>query len=216
MPDLNISVSAVSVVPYAVAPTLAFTLDLTNTLPEELIHTAVLRCQLQMEVTRRRYTPAEEERLLDLFGEPSRWNQTLRTMLWTHASVVIPAFQGSTSVKLAVPCSWDFNVAATKYFHGLDDGEIPLVFLFSGSVFYQDQEGMLQVAPISWEKEAQFRLAVKTWRTLMETYYPNVAWLELRQDVFDRLYQYRTRRGIPTWEQALDNLLPAETEAVKV
>lgn len=216
MPDLNIAVSACTVVPYAVAPTLAFSLEVANGVPQQLVHTAVLRCQIQLEVTRRRYTPAEEERLLDLFGEPSRWNLTLRTMLWTHASVVIPSFRDKTSVQLQVPCSWDFNVAATKYFHGLEEGEIPLAFLFSGSVFYEDDEGMLQVAPISWEKEAAYRLPVKTWRTLMETYYPNVAWLELRQDVFDRLYQYRTRRGIPTWEQALDNLLPAESEAVKV
>ena len=49
---------------------------------------------------------------------------------------------------------------------------------------------------------------------MMERYYPNTAWLCLRQDVFDRLYRYKSRRGLPTWEQALEGLLPpAEKEA---
>ena len=35
---------------------------------------------------------------------------------------------------------------------------------------------------------------------MMEHYYPNTAWLCLRKDVFDRLYRYKSRRGLPTWE----------------
>jgi hypothetical protein len=37
----------------------------------------------------------------------------------------------------------------------------------------------------------------------------------LRRDIFDRLYQYKRERGIPTWEQALESILPPETEAVE-
>ena len=160
----------------------------------------MLRCQIQIETTRRKYQAEEEERLRDLFGEPERWGQTLRAMLWTHASVVVPPFTGETTTDLPVACSYDFNVAATKYFYALEEGEIPLDFLFSGSVFYQDAEGALQVAPISWTQEARFRLPVATWRQLMEAYYPNSACVQLRRDVFDRLYQYKMRHGIPTWE----------------
>ena len=105
--------------------------------PNEAIHTIALRCQIQIEVTRRRYSPGEQERLLDLFGQPDRWSQTLRNLLWTHATVVVPGFSGpNTVVDLQVPCTFDFNVAATKYFAGLTDGEIPLNMLFSGTVFY--------------------------------------------------------------------------------
>ena len=118
-------------------------------------------------------------------------------MLWTHASVVVPPFTGETTAELPVPCTYDFNLAATKYFYALEDGEIPLDFLFSGSVFYQAGEGALQVAPISWTQEARFRLPVATWQQLMDTYYPNTAWLQLRRDVFDRLYQYKVRPGHP-------------------
>ena len=216
MPDLSFQVEGAEVTPFAMVPLMSFRLRVTNAAPEEIIHNVVLRCQIQIETTRRKYQSDEEARLRDLFGEPARWGQTLRAMLWTHASVVVPPFTGTTIAEVPVSCSYDFNVAATKYFYGLESGEIPLDFLFSGSVFYQDPQGALQVAPISWSREARFRLPVATWRQLMEAYYPNMAWVQLRRDVFDRLYQYKMDHGIPTWEQAIERILPpvdAETLA---
>ena len=214
MPDLRIQVEGAEVAPFAMVPLLTFRLRVTNDLPDETIHNVVLRCQIQIESTKRRYGPEEEARLRDLFGEPERWGQTLRAMLWTHASVVVPPFTGEVRTDLPVACTYDFNVAATKYFYALEEGEIPLDFLFSGSVFYQDAQGALQVAPISWSLEARYRLPVTTWKQLMDTYYPNTAWIQLRSDVFDRLYQYKVRHGIPTWEEAVERILrPVNEEA---
>jgi len=213
MPDLNFAIEQVEVAPCAATPQLTFKLRLTTATADERIHTVALRCQIQIEVTRRRYAARDQEALLDLFAEPDRWGQTLRNLLWTHASVVVPSFVGSTVTDFPVPCTFDFNVAATKYFYGLTDGEIPLNFLFSGTIFYAQADGPLQVAPISWEKEARFKLPVKVWREMMDAYYPNSAWLCLRRDVFERLYRYKVRLGIPTWEQALEAALPME-EAV--
>lgn len=210
MPDLSFRIERAEAVPHAATPLLALKLRLTTADPAETIHTVALRCQIQMEVTRRKYTAGDQERLLDLFGEPARWGQTLRNLLWTHASLVVPSFQGTTLVDLPVPCSFDFNVAATKYFDGLADGDVPICVQFSGTVFYPAPEGGLQVAPISWDKEARFKLPVKVWRDMMELYYPNSAWLCLHKDAFDRLYQYKVRHGIPTWEEALERLLPVE------
>lgn len=210
MPDLSFSIEAAEVVGFAAAPTLAFKLRVTNDDRSETIHTVALRCQIQIDVARRRYTPEEQARMRDLFGEPERWSQTLRSLLWTHASVIVPGFRGSTLVDLPVICTFDFNVAATKYFDGLSDGEIPLQFLFSGTIFYSDEFQSLQIAPIPWEQEAKFRLPAKVWREMMESYYPNTVWLNLRRDVFDRLNEYKTRHGIPTWEQALERILNAE------
>jgi hypothetical protein len=153
--------------------------------------------------------------LRDLFGEPERWSQTVRSLLWTHASVVVPAFRGSTQVDLPVACTFDFNVAATKYFHAVKEREIPLCLQWSGTVFYAPEEGSLQVAPISWEKEARYNLPAHVWREMMELYYPNNAWLPLRRDVFDRLYQYKVLHGIPTWEQALEGLLASEEAVIR-
>jgi len=214
MPDLNFVVESAESVPFAAAPTISLKLRVTNAQPEENIHTIALRAQIQIEATRRRYSDEEKAKLLDLFGEPDRWSRTLRAMLWTHASVVIPAFTGSTIADLQIPCTFDFNVAATKYFHGVADGEIPLNLLFSGTVFYALPDGTLQVTPIPWNKEARFRLPVQVWRQMMDEYYPNSAWLSVHRDVFERLYEFKVRNGIPSWEEALDRLLAGVEETV--
>ena len=212
MPDLSFQIETATVVPFAAIPMLAFRLQIRNAVANEAIHTIALRCQIQIEVTRRRYSSAEQEHLLDLFGQPDRWSQTLRNLLWTHATVLVPGFSGpSGAVDLQVPCSFDFNVAATKYFAGLSDGEIPLNMLFSGTVFYVREDSSLQVAPISWEKEARYTLPVTLWREMMESYYPNSVWLNLHRDVFERLYRYKMQHGIPTWERALEQVLDTES-----
>src|SRR5580704_11992897 len=212
MPDLRFQVEGAEVLANAASPHLAFRLRLTDANPQQTIHTVALRCQIQLEVTRRKYSPENQERLLDLFGDPSRWGQTLRSLLWTHANLVVPSFKGTTSVDLPVPCTFDFNVAATKYFDGLADGDVPVCVQFSGTVFYANSEGGLQVAPISWDKEARFRLPVKIWRDMMQSYYPDSAWLRLHKDTFDRLYAYKMQRGIPSWEEALESIIPAQEE----
>jgi hypothetical protein len=215
MPELSFQIEKAEPQRFTAAPTLLFKLRIANAVANETVHSVALRCQIQMEVTRRQYSENDQSHLRDLFGEPERWSQTLKNMLWTHASVVAPAFQDSIVVDLPVPCTFDFNVAATKYFHGLADGDVPLNFLFSGTSFYADGAGALQVAPIPWDKEARFRLPVKAWHEMMDIYYPNSAWLCLRRDVFERIYQYKVERGIPTWEKALESMLPALAETVK-
>jgi hypothetical protein len=215
MPELTFQVEGVEMVANAAAPMLAFKLRLTCIDPEQTIHTVALRCQILLEVTRRKYTPEDQDRLLDLFGEPERWAQTLRNLLWTHANLVVPTFTGTTLIDLPVPCTFDFNVAATKYFDGLADGEVPICLQFSGTVFYANAEGGLQVAPISWDKEARFRLPLEIWRDMMEYYYPNSAWLRLQKDTFDRLHQYKIRHGILTWEEAIESLLLAGQEVTQ-
>lgn len=207
MPDLTFRIERAEATPFAVAPLLTFKLHVRNALAEEPIHSVLLRCQIRIEPTKRRYAPEEQADLRDLFGEPARWGKTLRGMLWTHAEVSLRSFTGGTVVDLPVPCTFDFNVAGTKYFHALRDGEVPLTFLFSGSIFHEDAEGSLRVAMVPWEKEAAFRLPVAVWREMMDHYYPNTAWLPLRRDIFDLLHRYKMEQGAPTWELALEQLL---------
>ncbi len=210
MPDLDFKVEGVEDVKFAAAPLLNFKLRVTNR-GDEPIHTVALKAQIQITPTRRHYDKSEQEPLRDLFGEPERWSQTVRSFLWTFSSVIVPPFSGETVVDLPVPCTFDFNVAATKYFGALQDGEVPIELLFSGTIFFEGEDGALQVAQISWTKEATFRLPVQTWRAMMAHYYPNSAWLNLHQDTFDRLYRYKIRNSLPTWEQAIENLLPEES-----
>jgi hypothetical protein len=216
MPEFALAIESAEVVSHAAAPLLAFKVRITNHPSDEVIHTVALRAQIQLEVTRRKYDGREQTRLRDLFGEPDRWGQSLRNMLWTHASVVVPRFAGSVLADIQVPCTFDFNVAATKYFHGVTSGDLPLCFQFSGTVFYQGEGGLLQVALIPWDKEAKYRLPVEVWKDLMNIYYPNSAWLALRKDTFEKLYQYKVREGIPTWEEALERALAAVQETVRL
>jgi Family of unknown function (DUF6084) len=212
MPELRFDVVSAEPEPFAVAPLLSFKLRISQpaaAVGEPVRVEAVsLRCQVRIDPARRSYTAGEQEKLLDLFGIKARWGETLRPMLWTHASVAVGSFTDSVLVDLPVPCTFDFNVATTKMFHALDGGEIPLTLLFSGTVFHEGDDGALQVAQVPWDREAAFRLPVAVWKDMMERYYPNSAWLCLRRDVFDRLYEHKRRHELLTWEEALESLLP--------
>ena len=212
MPDLRFQVESAEATPNAATPLLTFKVRATDAemLP---IHSIALRVQVQIEPPRRRYTPEEQEHLKDLFGEPERWSKSMHPLLWTNLSVNVPAFDGSTIIDVPVPCTFDFNVAVTKYIYGLEEGEIPTTLLFSGTVFHAGRMG-LQVAQIPWDREASYRLPVQLWKEMMELYYPHTTWLCLQRDVFEKLYKFKAQHGIPTWERALERILEL-TEEVK-
>lgn len=207
MPDLSFEILSASPVRDMITPALAFELRVTNRFPEQTIHSVLLRCQIQIEAARRRYSSAEQDQLRELFDDPSRWGDTLRPMTWVNISANIPAFSGSTVYSITVPCTFDFNLATAKYFHGIAEGEVPLSFLFSGSVFFDGGQGALQVAPISWNKEARFRFPVQVWKSLMDLHYPNAIFLNLRRDVFDELYRFKMRAGLATFDETIQRML---------
>jgi hypothetical protein len=144
--------------------------------------------------------------LEELFGRTERWGDTLKPFLWTHVSTMAPGFTGAGEVDVVVPCTYDFEVAAAKYLHALEGGEIPLLFLFSGTVFARGEEG-LRVTQIPWDREARHRLPVATWRELMDRYYPNAGWLRLRRDTIDALLSLKARRAVATFDEVIDALL---------
>ena len=214
MPDLDFRVEGAEVLEYAAVPTLSFKLRIEN-LEEEPIRSVSLNTQVRIAARQRHYEAVEQEWLQELFGEPHRWGETLRSLLWTHTVLQVPRFSGSTVMDMPVTCTYDLEVVAAKYFYALEDGEVPLEFLFSGTVFYAAEGGMLQTARISWEKEAEFRLPVRLWKEMMEHYFPNSAWVRLHRDAFDRLYDYKVRMGFPTWEAAVESLLRASEQEVE-
>jgi hypothetical protein len=205
MADLTFRVESAEAVPYAVAPQLVLKLRVENRLADESVH-AFLQCQVRIDPTTRFYSPAEQELLLDLFGEPRRWGRTLRSMLWTHVAVMVPGFRGGVTVDLPLPCTFDVTLAVSRYLDALTGGDVPLHLLFSGTVFRESEDG-LQAGLIPWDREAKYRLPVDVWRRMMDVYYPNVAWLALRRDLFDRLQRLKTARTLPTWEQLFERLL---------
>jgi hypothetical protein len=214
MVDLDFAVEKPMVAPYSAAPLLMFPLAIENRTPVLAIENVMLNCQIRIEAQRRAYSSNERDHLSELFGNPQDFSLNLRSLLWTHASLCVPAFNGKCRIDLPVPCSFDFNIAATKFFYGLDEGEAPLTLLFSGSVFYRDAGGALQIAQISWTKEASSQLPAAVWQSMMDQYYPRSAWLRLSRDAFDQLYLYKRERGLATFEQALDHLLQTNRESM--
>jgi len=201
---LRFHVAGAEAARYAAVPTLLFHLHVADGGPAPI--DVALRCQIRIEPHRRRYTPTEEHRLLELFGETPRWGDTVKPFLWTNVSVMLPQFQGELRTDLAVPCSYDFDVAAAKYLHALDDGDIPLVLLFSGTIFSQGP-ARLQIAQVPWNTETTYRLPVCVWRTLMDQYFPNSGWLRLQRESLDGLLRFKAAHAIPTWDGVVDRLL---------
>ena len=211
IPELDFSVEDASTLAYAVVPTIVFRLRVESR-NHEPVRSAQLDIQLQIAARRRPYDDLAQKRLAEIFGTADRWATTLRTLPWTRTTLVIPQFEDSTVVDVAVPCTYDLEVVASRYFNALQSGEIPLEFLFSGTVFYGGAGGMLQMTRISWEKEAEYAMPVSVWRETMDRYFPKSAWLRVSDETLERLDAYKSQQGAASWDAALDSLLPPAEE----
>jgi hypothetical protein len=205
MVDFRFSCIDVGADPYAAGPTLVFRLRVRETTGER-IHALALRVQIRIEPQKRRYAPAEAAGLNDLFGDPSRYADTLKPLQFAMASVMVPSFTGDIEVDLHVPCTYDLEVAATSYFHALQEGEIPLLLLFSGTAIAKGATGF-SVSQVPWNLEAEYRLPVAEWRAMMDRFFPNGGWLRLSRETLQALGAYKNVRALPTWEQAIEALL---------
>ena len=204
VPSLSFSVEGAERVEHVAVPTIAFALRIESG-DGVAVRSVLLDVQLQIAARLRPYENATHDRLFELFGPVEQWGTSLRTLLWTRATLVVPPFTGSTVVQLPIACSYDLEVAASRYFDALDDGEVPLEFLFSGTVFYG---APLQAARISWESEAEYRMPVSLWRETMDRYFNGTAWLRLPKPSLDRLAAHKSRHALATWEEVVDSLLP--------
>lgn len=191
--------------PYAAGPSLLLDLTVADDSGHQ-IHSVALRCQIRIEPRGRTYTAEESAKLVDLFGEPSRWGETLNPLQLATIGLTVTGFTGETTVPLNLPLTYDLDIAGTKYFHGLGEGEVPLLLLFSGTVFYEGATGV-QVGLVDWHAEANYRLPVATWRAAMDEHYPGAAWLRVSTTTLDALSAYRSERVIPTWDDTVERLL---------
>lgn len=203
-PTLTFEVEHVEALAFTAAPTLAFRIRIDAVGAE--IRSLALSAQIRIASTTRSYTPRDQARLIELFGTPEQWGQTLRSLLWTNASVMVPSFRETTTVELHVSCTYDYDVASAKYFQAIEEGDVPLEFLFAGTIFYAAERG-LQAAHVPWDREAQFSLPVAVWRQMMERHFPGSHWMRLGNATFERLADYRRGAGMPSWDAVIDQLL---------
>lgn len=206
----DLSFDCVDVVPQRLAagPTLLFRLRIA-TPNEQRVHAIALRVQIRIDPRERDYTAHETEVLGYLFGEPCRPGETPQPLEFANVSIMVPGFAGGTEVELPVPCSYDLEVAAGKYLHALEDGEVPMLLQFSGTVFGRNDTGFW-VDQIPWRHHAEYRMPVTVWRELMDLYFPGSAWIRVHRDTLDALLRYKATQALPSWDTALESLLPTE------
>ena len=212
MTDLTFSVVNVAPEPYSVSPILTVRLRIVDA-GGEPIHAMALRAQVRLEPARRRYSPDEAAALADLFGPRERWTDTLRSFLWMQSSTLVQGFTGSTEVDLPLPCTYDFEVTASKYLHALQDGAIPIELLFSGTIFTRGLAGF-GVEQIPWDTDVRHEMPVQVWRDLVQQHYPASGWLRLDHDTMATLAAYKAARGLTTSEAAVTDLLARAKEVV--
>ncbi|MCU1489691.1 MAG: hypothetical protein JWM85_1096 [Acidimicrobiaceae bacterium] len=205
MTALQLSVVDVAVDRYAASPHLLAKVRIDES-SGAAIHAMALRCQLMIEPQRRSYDDGEVATLAELFGGRERWAQTLKPFLWTYASTVTRSFSGSHTVDLPIACTYDVEVVGSKFLHALSSGEVPLRFLFSGTVFSRADPG-ISVEQISWDLEDSYRMPVSVWDELVRTFYPGSGYLRLDHDTIDALLEFKAARGLTSFESVVDALL---------
>ena len=210
MADLVFGCTGASAVQYAATPTLSFAVTITESSGVP-VHAIALRCQIRIEPQRRRYSATEAKRLHDLFGDTSRWADTVKPIQLAIVTTMVPAFTALTEIEVQMPCTYDLEVASARYLQALDDGTIPLLLLFSGTVFLAQGNGY-SVELVPWSSEASFRMPVSVWQDVVNLHFPGSAWLRCRRETLDALSAFKAERALPTWDATLGALL-AEAEA---
>jgi hypothetical protein len=213
MADLTFDCIAAQADRYAVMPSIGLTLRISETSGQR-IDAIALRCQIRIEPSRRRYSPVEEQRLKDLFGETTQWADTLKPMQFTNISTMVTGFTGSTEIPLPVTFSYDLEIGSGRYFASLESGEIPLLLLFSGTIF-SVVDGKFQVQQVPWSKEATYRLPVSVWQEAVDVHFPNSGWITMSRQTLEELQQFKTERALPTWDATVSALL-AEAAGAEV
>jgi len=198
--------------PYAAAPTMVFAAGVSTPTAHE-IQTLALSTQVMIDPARRGYDEETRRRLTELFGPPASWTPSTQGLAWARVASVVPAFTRTTTFSLEVPCTYDLEVAAAKYFYALGDGEVPLTFHFSGTVFYHGADGRLQVTPVPWTASARFGMPVSAWRAMIAEHYPGGGWVRLSAATLAALQERRAARGLPSFDACIAELLPEDADA---
>nr|WP_240969200.1 DUF6084 family protein [Streptomyces sp. HNM0575] len=206
LPDLDFAVNGARAVRDAAVPTLAFRLAVSRT-GGGRVRSVSLVTDVRIAVAHRGYERADRLVMARLFGQPEQWATSMRPLTWARVSTVVPAFDEQTETDLPVPCSRDMDLAVTSYFHGVRDGEVPLDFLFSGTVFHDGPDGRLRTAQISWSKDAAWRLPAELWHEATGRYDRGTSWLPLSSGTYGRLTAHRDRHALTGWDETVADLL---------
>ncbi len=207
MSAISFAVTAAHAKRNAAAPSIVFE---TRVTAPEPIEAMVLRAQIRIEPQWREYDGAEKTLLVDLFDTPDRWGTTLHALSWADITVTVPAFERETQTEVTVPCTYDFDAAATRYLNALGGGEIPVRLLFSGAIFRCAPSGF-STERVPWSSEAAYRMPLHVWHEAMRACYGDDALIRVTRETLNRLQRYRALSGATSWDQLFERLLGAPT-----
>ena len=205
MAEIDFTCTGVGADRYAAGPTVLLRMHAEERTGVR-VHALALRCQVRVEPLRRRYDDREAAGVVDLFGERPRWGRTMQALQLGFLAQVLPGFTGGCDFDLPLPLSYDVDVAAHRLLAVLEQGDVPLLLLFSGQVF-TGGPGSIAVEPVPWHKETTARLPVAVWREAMDLHFPGQAWLRVSRRTWDRLAAYRSAHGLVGWDETLDRLM---------
>lgn len=188
--------------PNAASPTISFDVRVAST---ESIEAMVLRAEIRIEPQWREYDREEQRLLDDIFGAPERWGTTLRALAWADVPAIVTGFSGETLTQIEVPCTYDFDVTATRFFHALSSGDVPVRMFFSGAIFYVGAKGFW-CERVPWSAEAAYRMPAVVWRDAMRGCYGSDAMLRVKAETLQRLHRMRSLGGALSWDELFERL----------
>lgn len=205
-PDPEFEVVGARNVRSAAVPTLAFEASASNSSSLRVLFMA-LTAMITVEPGKRSYDDETRARLVELFGEPERWASTTGSFRWAQVGAVVPVTGPESRFELEVPCTYDHEIAAAKYFGGVTEGVFPLRFHFNGTVYYEDESGRLQIVPLPWDRSTRFELPAQVWREMIASHYPRGGWIRLNEDTLQELGRHKAATGTPTLDRCVSDLL---------
>jgi hypothetical protein len=211
-PEPEFAIIGAAHMAFAATPTMVFAATAADDSGHE-IQSIALTAQVMIDPAQRGYDDATRDRLAELFGPPASWAPSTSGLPWARVSAPVPGFRGSTTFAIEVPCTYDLEVAAAKYFYAVQDGHVPLSFHFNGNVFYRPRGGHLMVVPVAWSSLARFRMPAATWRAMIAEHYPGGGWIRLQETTLQALNDLRAKRGLPSFDACVNELLGGGADA---
>ena len=213
MTSLSFSCPGVRTERYSLSPSLIFRVRIDED-EGAGVHAVALTTQIRVEPRRREYSDAEAERLMDLFGERSRWADTMQPMQFATVATMVPGFGGATEVDVTVPCTTDLEVAAGRLLrsprrgrgaaaaavqrHGLRRSRRPLPATRSPA------------SPGAPRRRTGSRSGPgRRWSACTSRTAPGSA----GPATLDALIRYKNTHALPTWNHVMESLLTRSSPA---
>lgn len=172
----------------------------------EPVDALALRVRVQIEPWRRRYTDAERELLADLSATTA--------LQWGEAAVMLGRFENETEFEVPLLCTYDLQVAASKYFTALEGGAVPVRLFFNGTIFRGAPNGFT-VEMLPWDLECAGEIPVATWQQAMDACFSGQGWIRIDRDAFDALRRYRASHNFPDWTATIQSLVPCQSKSIE-